>query len=248
MLTRLYILNTKIKEAGTARCCFCFIATFLILTFFTSCSDPRFSDKNIEKQAFKITELLDSNSIQIFHKWNYAIRGNNEIWMKVLGDSTIYSCFYRKTKDTCYLSLGKAIAFTKDFPCTISMDTSKFWQFNFDIYHNKIFRIRFVDNHGEDHITDTSISVKKIFYINNPYDTLNQLSILKDKLGVYGISYRSDIGEFIEFWLSSQDKLTYLPDNLNLHKQFEKFWLQDFAGGKMIKEHWNLHKYKEQKD
>ena len=222
-----------------------FISTILFLTFLAECSDPKFSDKNIQAQAEKITNLLDSNSIQIFHKWNYGVRGNYEIWSKLSSDSSKYTCFYQTKKDTSYLRIYQPYNFTQDFPCNLSFDTSKFWQFNFDMYQDKIFRITFVDNHGQDHITDTLISVKQIFTDANPFDTLKSLSKLKDNLAVYGIVYRKDIGEFIEFWLSSQDKLTYLPDNLNLDPKFQKFWLDDFSQGKTIKKNWNLHKYKE---
>ncbi len=225
-----------------------FIVTIFLLTFLTECSDPEFSDKNIQIQAEKITNLLDSNSIEIFKKWNYGVRGDYEIWTKLLSDSSKYTCFYQTKKDTSYLSIYQPYNFTQDFPCSFSFDTSKFWQFNFDLYQDKIFRITFVDNHGQDHIKDTLIPVQIFFTNNNPFDTLKNLSKLKDNLSVYGIVYRKDIGEFVEFWLSSQYKLTYLPDNLNLGPKFQKFWLDDFSQGKTIKKHWNLHKYKEQKD
>lgn len=225
-----------------------FIATILLLTFLTECSDLKFSDRNIQNQAEKITTLLDSNSIQIFHKWNYGVRGDYEIWTKLSGDSSKYACFYQTKKDTFFLRFHQPYNFGSDFPCSFSFDTSKFWQFNFDMYQDKIFRITFVDNHGQDHITDTLIPIKKLFAESNPFDTLQNLSKLKEDLGVYGISYRKDIGEFIEFWLSSQYKLTYLPDILNLNPKFQKYWVDDFSQGRTIKKNWNLRKYKEQRD
>ena len=197
------------------------IATFFILTFFATCKDSKFSDSNIEKQALKISELLDSNSIQVFYKWNYEPHGG-EIWRRISGRNTIYTCLYRKAKDTTYLTIYQPLNFVTNFPSSLSFNTSKFWQFNFDMCNNKIFRIRFIDKHGEDRVRDTSVSVNKIFVDKNPYDTLNELSALKYKLGVYGITYRSDLGEFVEFWLSSQHKLTYLPDSLHLNPQFQK--------------------------
>lgn len=223
-----------------------FIATILLLTFLTECSDPKNSDKNIEAQAEKITNLLDSNSIQIFHKWNYGVRGYYEIWTKLSGDSSKYACFYLTKKDTSYLRFYEPYNFTKDFSCSLSFDTSKFWQFSFDMYQDKIFRITLVDNQGEDHVTDTLIPVKQFFTEANPYDTLKNLSKLKNNLAVNGIVYRKDIGEFIEFSLSAQYKLTYLPDNLNLNPKVQKFWLNDFSQGKAIKKNWNLRKSKEQ--
>ena len=225
------------------------IATILLLTFLTGCSDPKFYDSNIQNQAEKITNLLDSNSIQIFHKWNYGIRGDYEIWTNLSTSArTEYTCLYQTKKDTSYLRFYQPYNFIRDFHCSLSFDTSKFWQFNIEMYQDKIFRITFVDNQGQDHVNDTSVSVEKIFTNNNPFDTLKKLSILKEKLGVIGIEYRKYIGEFIEFWLSPYDKLTYLPDNLNLNQNSQKFWLDDFNQGKTIKKNWNLHKYDKQRD
>jgi len=220
---------------------FNFIIALSILTIFAKCADPKFSEENMEKQALKIAELLDSSSIQIFHKWNYQSRGDD--WLRLSGDSTIYACRYKKIKDTCYLTVYQAANFVKDFPCSVSLDTSKFLEFSFDKYNNNIFRQRFVDTNGEDHITNISVRADEVFITRNPFDTLATLTNLKNSLAVYGIVYRPHIGEFVEFWLSSRYKLTYLPDNLNLNPGAGKYWLEDFAGGKMIKKHWNLHKY-----
>lgn len=211
----------------------------------TQCKDSKFSDENINKQARNIAEILDSSSIQIFHRWNYEARG--ERWMRISCGKTLYSCFYNKVKDTAYLRIYQPFNFSVNFPNTISFDTSRFWQINFDMFENKIFRIRLVDTIGQDRIIDTSVAVNKIFIDENPYDTLNALSEFKDKFGVYGIEYRSDLGEFVQFWLASGYKLTYLPDNLNLNPKVAERWLQDFAGGKMIRKNWNLHQYDDER-
>lgn len=224
-----------------------FIATIFILTFLTDCRDLNHSEKDILSKAEKITNLLDSNSIEILKKWNYGVRGEYEIWTKHSSDSSKYTCFYKTEKDTSYLSVYQPYNFKKDFPCNFSFDTSKFWQFNFEAYQGKIFRITFVDNYGQNHITDTLISIHNLFTNTNPFDTLKRLSNFTKNLGVYGISYNKDIGEFVEFWLSFHDKLTYLPDSLNLDPKSQKYFLDDFSQGKTIKKHWNLHKYKDQK-
>ncbi len=218
-----------------------------MLSFFTVCNSGKFEDRDAEKQADKITQLLDSSSIQIFHTWNYGTRGEYEIWTKLSGDSYDYACFYQMKKDTSYLKFYQPYLFARDFPCSLSLDTSKFWQFNFDMYKGNIFRITFTDRHGQDHVTDTLVPVNKIFTEKSPFDTLSKLSALKERLGVYGIVYQKDIGEFIEFWLSSLYELRYLPDSLHLEPKYEKYWLADFAAGRMIKKNWNLRKYEERK-
>lgn len=221
--------------------------TILLLSLLTRCSNPEFSDRNVERKAIRITELLDSNTIQTFHIWNYGIRGNNEVWVKIMGDSTEYSCFYRKEKDTASLTIFKSSGFLIDFPSNLYFDTIKYHRFDIDMYGGNIFRITSVDHFGQDHITDTMIFSDRAFK-KNPFIHFSALSALKDSLGVYGISYRSDIGNFVTFWLSAQHKLTYLPDDLNLNPKFQEPWLADFTKGKMIKKHWNLRKLEEPRD
>jgi hypothetical protein len=167
--------------------------------------------------------------------------------MKVEGDSVLYRCFFRKEKDTTTLTIFGSPGFFIDFPSTLQLDTTKYWEFNIEMYSGNIFRVVSVDHNGQDHKVDTFISADKVFQ-RNPFRHISSLSALKDRLGVYGISYRSDIGNFITFWLSAQHKLTYLHDPLVLDPKFQQPWLEDFAKGKIIKKHWNLRKLEEPQD
>jgi len=219
-----------------------FISIFLMLVLFTKCSDAEFRERQIENKAIKITEILDSNSIKIFHEWNYGERGNFGIWTKLSGDSSRYTCWYYQKKDTAFLGIYQPLNFIIDFPANYFFDTARFWQFNFVEYRGNIFRIQSVDQNGRDDFTDTLLPVKQIFFKQNPFDKLASLAALKDSLKVQGISYKESIGNFVEFWLSPQYKLTYLPDDLSMNPKSEKVWKDDFAKGKTIKRNWNLRK------
>ena len=217
------------------------ILTIIILTTFFACSDSQFSDKNIEVKAMDITQRLDSNSINIFREWGYGTRGQAEIWTKQTWDSSLYSCLYFDT-DTIRLSVGRLEGFKKDFPYDFVIDTSIYYRADFLKINDSTIRITAVDNHGQDHILSQSISLKQLFKANDPFEHFKSLSELKDSLGIYGTFYRPDIGNFIQFYLSSQHILTYLPDNSNLNPKFKDVWLKEFATGKTIRKNWNLRK------
>jgi hypothetical protein len=222
------------------------ILTFIILTAFFACSDSQFSDKNIEDKAVNITEKLDSINIKTFYEWGFGHRGEADIFTKHSEnpDSGFYSysCFYFNNIDSIKLSISRFENFKKDFPCDIQIDTSKYYRIDFTKFKNASVRISAVDNHGQDQIIFESIPLKELFATNDPFEKFKYLSDLKDSLGILGNVYRPDIGNFIQFYLSSQHILTYLPDNSNLNPKFKDMWLKEFATGKTIKKNWNFRK------
>src|SRR5690606_32562894 len=125
----------------------------------------------------------------------------NEIWTKLSGESTQYSVFYRKEKDTASLTIFMPYKFQDDFPSSFFFDTAKYHRFDFYMYGSDIFKIVSLDYFGKDHVYDTLIQVND-FFEADPFYHFAKLSALKDSLGVYGISYSSNIGNFITFWLS----------------------------------------------
>ena len=82
-----------------------------------------------------------------------------------------------------------------------------------------------------------------IFPKQNPFVILKSLTNLKDSLKIIGSSYRPDIGNFVELWLSRDHKLVYLPDDLKLNDKYSEFWKKDFASGKTINKNWVLIHY-----
>jgi hypothetical protein len=211
-----------------------------MLLCFASCNDSA-SPAMMKKKAAKITELLNDSTVKIFHEWNYGERGDYGFWTKISGDSNSYTCWYLK-KDTAYLRVYKPFNFINDFPTNYSFDTATFWQFNFVEYHGNIIRVQTIDHQGRKNFTDISKPVEQIFFKQNPFDKFNSLTLLKDSLGVHNISYQPRIGNFVEFWLSAQCELIYLPDSLWITPASKKYWMEDFAKGEMIKKNWNFRK------
>jgi hypothetical protein len=207
-----------------------------------SCNS-RFSDLNIQKNAVAISQKLDSNSIKPFKEWSYSRRGDFDIWNKIKTDRSEYSFFFNVVKDTNFVTIYRALNFQNDFHSTYSFDTSKYWRFTFTEFKQTIFRITSVDNYGHDDIIDTSISTTKVFPNQNPFVILQTLTKLKDSLKIVGSTYRPDVGNFVEFWLSKDHKLVYLPDNLEINDKDTLFWKKDFARGKSINKNWILIHY-----
>jgi hypothetical protein len=215
------------------------ILSAFILTITTSCSDKQRSDKEIENQAYHVIQLLDKTTIDIFRHWSYGTRGEAEIWQKL--DTPRYNCFYFK-KDTLKLSVGLIENFKKDFPYSISIDTSQFHRIIFKKINNEFINVSAWPNFGRDTILIDKIKLEVLFLERNPFIEFANLSELKDSLNIIGTFYRPDIGNFIQFHLTSQHVLTYFPDTLEINPKFKDIWMGYFSTGKKLNENWNLRK------
>ena len=218
------------------------LLTSILIIFLSSCLDNRTSPKTIEQKAIRITNRLNSSSINIFRQWNYTPRGKAEIWSRKSSDSILYNCIYIKFPDTTDLRVSQLSPFLKEFPLKIMIDTFKYWQVDFLKSVDNNVKIVGIDHSGKNHTLKQRVAITKLFEISNPFEKLSKLSKLKDSLEVFGITSKQDLGSFIQFYLSSEHILTYLPDNLNLNPQFKDVWLKEFATGKTIKKNWNLRK------
>lgn len=217
----------------------------LILTFFLSCSDHRYSDKEVELKANRIIKLFDNSTIDIFKHWGYGTRGEAEIWQKL--DTPTYGCFYLK-KDTLNLSVGLIENFKNDFPYTVIIDTSKVHQINFKKIGDKDINITAWTNKGMDTLIIDKIKLTSLFPTTNPFQFFAELSRLKDSLQIIGTFYRPDIGNFIQFYLTNQHVLTYLPDTLQINPKYRDVWMGYFLSGKTLSKNWILRKLEEPLD
>ncbi|MEK7226634.1 MAG: hypothetical protein AAB221_13255 [Bacteroidota bacterium] len=218
------------------------ITTFLGLTFFTKCNSHTATDNAAQEAALKLANNIDDSSLNLLKQFCFGKRGNLEFWQRVSADSFLYSVSYKLLGDTTELTVHRPYNFKKDFTINFLFNTARFYEFRFLKLKDVIVKIVSVTNQAQDVTKDTSVSSKHLFPDSNPFETLSYLTNIKDKYSLIGTSYRGDIGDFIEFWLSPQFKLTYLPDTSNMNQKFKKYWLDDFTKGKIIKEHWSLQK------
>ena len=217
-----------------------YISTFLSTTFFIKCKSPVPAGENAEQTALNLANIIDGNSIKLLKEYSYGRRGDLDFWQKLSADTTLYSCSYKVNQDTIELIVFRPLNFVNDFASTFSFDTSVYYKYIFFQRHDTIVKLLRVDNHGQDHLSDTSILTKQLFPNQDPFIKFAELTALKDRLGFIGTSYRSDVGELLEFWITPQYKLTYLPDTLSMNPKFKRNWLDEFAEGKKIKEHWSF--------
>ena len=130
-----------------------------------------------------------------------------------------------------------------EYPCLIEIDTSKYQSnFWFTKSNKENIKIRATKKDGTEVVIAENYMDEEVFGNNNPFTDLQKLSSLKDDIGVYSIYSKDQIGEFIQFYITYEDVLTYIPNELNLNPTYEKVWLEHFEKGKMIKKNWNLRK------
>jgi len=218
---------------------------YLIIIICLSCNSHP-SDKEVETNALKIPQQLDSHSVTNFYRWNFFTRGGDN-WVKKSGDSDLYTCNYSVVSDTTTITIYRSENFNVDFPCSFSFDTSLYWRFSLKKSQNDLVSIVGVNRNGQDITLATNQKLNDLFQSTNPYDTLSSLSSLKNSLKVIGITSHNDkeIGNFVQFILSRQHILTYFPYGLNLNN---KYWKDEFSKGKMLNKNWNYRKLEGQLD
>ncbi len=214
--------------------------TFLSLIIFLACNNSQLSDKEVEERAFAITAKLNESNINIFREWNFGLRGQAEIWTKTKEDSTLFSCMYFKSIDSTSIIISKNFLYSNEFQLNTELDTSKYWRFEFIKTIDNKTKIIGVDNNGQDSIFEINQTVNSLFKNMSPFAKIDSLSKFKDELKVYGISYIGRLGDFIQFYLTYQDVLTYISDYSTFDPRYKKNWIKEFSRGREIKPNWNL--------
>lgn len=218
------------------------ILLLIILTTFFGCSERKLTEDEIESKALKITSQVDKSYIEAFKNWNLQTRGNAEIWSKISFDNYNYSCIYSKYNETSRIIIGSFKNFQKDFPYSIDIDSTKYLRAIFFKFNQAKIKVLVTDKNGKDTILNQGTELKKVFKKSDPFRYFNNLSKIKDSLGIIRSLYRPDIGDFIQFYLSPENVLTYMPEKLNLNPKYKDVWLKEFAKGRTIKKNWNLRK------
>jgi len=239
---------TKLLKTTYMRLYSYFIIGFVIIAGFLSCDTYKsISDQNVDFIASTFIKQADSSTIQTFKTWGYGRRGEAEIWSKQHGDSSVYGLLYLNSKDTTIISISQLTAFRKDFKISIDLDTIRFWRFLFKGINNEV-RIVAIDTLGRDSIFSETYDLISLFPIKNLFQHFKELTELKDSLGIIGSSYIPRIGEFVQFYLSPEYVLTYLPDTSKFDNRYKAIWMKEFSKGKTIDKIWNLRKLDQPKD
>lgn len=216
-----------------------FLTSILIVLCY-ACSDKKASTKTIQQKAIEITNRLDSSSIQIFYKWNFSPRGEGEIWSES-HESGFYNLFYMSFPDTLRVYVnGDIPLFLKNYPINLPIDTASCSRILFFKSADENIKI-ISENNGISNAVGR-IKERNLFKVLNPIEEISNLSKLKDSLNVWSIKTNKGLGNFVEFYLTPEDILTYLPNDLVVNPKFKDVWLKEFAKGTTINRNWNLRK------
>jgi len=74
-----------------------FRTTIIILSIaglLYSCNNTKRGDKELEEQANHIIQRLDTSTLRLLEKWNYAQRGQANFWSRLSGDSSMFNCSF----------------------------------------------------------------------------------------------------------------------------------------------------------
>ena len=132
---------------------------------------------------------------------------------------------------------------SKEYPILIDIDTSKIesnvWitkPNNGRIKVSPSFKIR------GDSIRREEFLETELYGSKNPFNDLQKLSDLIEKFEIVSLHHNEYVGGFIQFYLTYEDVLTFIPDDLSINPIYEKIWKENFENGKMINKNWNLRK------
>jgi hypothetical protein len=222
-----------------------FRTTILILSLaglLYSCNNTKREDKEFEEQANKNIQLLDTKTLQFLQSWDYSQRGKTTFWSKLSGDSSLFNCSFNLSVDTPKLSTYQVDVFLRYFKSELKVDTT-YHKIQFINVGDTMLNLIGTDRYGQDALLSSNLSLYKIFPEPNPFDTLERLTELKEKLNVIGITHNNSFGGFIQFYFpSGQHILTYLPDTLLNSTNLNIFWKTEFLKGKTLKPNWNFRK------
>lgn len=214
----------------------------IILISVSACNNSKLTQDEIEERTNKITEIINKDNISELKDWQFEYRGDGEIWSKLGETNRDFQAYYFKTEDSINMFILKRFLYSSDFPIQIFIDTSKFQHnFLFTKYKDGNVNITATEIDGNEIIINDNLTMEEIFGERNPFEKLETLSALKGRLNVYKIRSIKG-GNFVEFIITSQDVLTYIPDKLEIEPMYEQFWLENFSKGKSIKNNWNLRK------
>jgi len=219
------------------------IIIFLLLNvIFANCTNNgKISAEEIEKRALKITKDFNSSNIELFMKWGYIPRGQTGLWTRNLGDSILYHCIYFPNVDSTELIVFGHDNFIKDYELNIKIDTSMH-QISLILINNRLNKIKATNKHGKEVIIDSAIRQESIIKNKNPFVTFKKLEEIRKSHQIFGIKYYKRFGGLIEFIMSSEYILTYIPDITKIEPKYRQKWIEILSSGKEIRLHWNLRK------
>lgn len=215
----------------------------LIMSLIFSCNNSKYSDAKIESKARNIVKELSQEDINVFKNWKFEYHGKGEIWRKIKNNRVDFRAYYYKENDsTSFMIYPKHLKST-EYPILVDFDTSKI-KSNIWLTKLKNGQIRISPSFKiiGDSIRREKYLETEIYGNKNPFNDLQKLSSLINKCGIVSVSHNEYVGGFIQFYLTYEDVLTFVPDNLIINPIYENVWKDNIESGVMINKNWNLRK------
>jgi hypothetical protein len=211
----------------------------LILTIgliICSCTGRQIETTNIEERTKEFIKEISLEELKTLKHLHFIYRGPRGFWQNDSIISSFYSFRFSHDKDTSELTVigGSSQRFIEDFAINIERDTSisNFKLIKTDnkvyIYKNRNELIKVVDS--------DSLSKK------DPFKLISDLNDLKNRYQLLNITHNAKLGQFIEFYFTTQDVLTYFPDSSDINPQFKDTGTKKWDKGQWINRNWNLRK------
>ncbi|RYZ50154.1 MAG: hypothetical protein EOP49_14620 [Sphingobacteriales bacterium] len=216
----------------------CSISILILIASLCSCRQDKLTEKQVEEKARTVIRLLGDQELDTFRHWGFGLRGG-EIWVKL--DTPSYGIFYFD-QDTMEISVGEVMNFALDFPMSVPIDTAVTHRVFIKQLNGSEVSLSGWTMAGKDLLIRERIAKSTLFTGSDPFPRLKKLSALRKQLDIRGSSYRPDLGNFVQFVLTPEHVLTYLPDSLYINPLQKENWTKHFSSGKMLNKNWNLRK------
>lgn len=76
----------------------------------------------------------------------------------------------------------------------------------------------------------------------DPFEFISNLDELKNRYELVDINHHSHLGQFVEFYFTTIDVLSYVQDSSKISPRFKSIWRKKWDKGQWIDKNWNLRK------
>jgi len=208
---------------------------------FYSCEGQKADTIDINQRANEFITEIDSEKLETLQHLHFIYRGQNGFWQNDSIDSAWYNLRISHAGDTIHLRVDRPEQFIKDFGINLTYDTS-ISKLGLIKVGNKVWLRKNWDNKPFKVLSTDSLSKK------DPFKIMVDLNALKNKYELISIAHYNPLGQFVEFYFTTTDVLTYIPDSSKINSQFKSHWTKKWDKGQWISKNWNLRKLEKPMD
>jgi len=203
----------------------------IILTiglFIFSCGE------RIDEKAKELIDEIDSADLRTLQHLHFMDRGPNGYWQNDSIQRSRYALQLSREDNTLELVILGPKRFINDFSINLEYDTS-------------ISNLKLVKADNEVQIYKNWDELIKVVHSDSlskkdPFEFISNLNDLKNRYELVDINHHSHLGQFVEFYFTTVDLLTYVPDSSKIAPRFKSIWTKKWDKGQWIDKNWNLRK------